>query len=64
MTKIFYLSKTKKTPNKDITTNQLVINNDIIISKNKSNLEKKKMKKIRRGNYGEVWLLKQKDLKK
>ena len=40
--------KTKKTSNKDITTNQLAINNDVIISKNEANLEKiyKKIKKM------------------
>ena len=38
------LSKTKKTSNKDITINQLAINNDVIISKNEANLLKKHIK--------------------
>ena len=61
------LSKNEKyTSTQDTTTNQLAITNDVIISKNETNPEKiyKKIKVLGTGTFGEVWLVKHKDLKK
>ena len=57
---------TKFSLTQDITTNKLAINNDVIISKNEINPEKiySKIKILGTGTFGEVWLVKHKDLKK
>ena len=65
--KINYLhKKIKNISTQDITTNRLDINNDAIISKNETNFEKlyTKIKIIGITNFGEIWLVKNKHLKK
>ena len=58
--------KEKKNTQNIIKSNQLALTNDVLISRNEINPEKiyNKIKILGTGAFGEVWLVKHKDLKK